>query len=77
MNGIDDRILMAYLDGELDRADQARVGRALAVDAGLRERLETQHRLGVRLAGHYDPIAREDVPEHLREIVERLAAELV
>ena len=77
MNGINDQILMAYLDGELDAADQSRVGQAIAVDAGLRERLETQHRLGVRLADHYDPIAREDVPEHLREIVERHAAELV
>ena len=72
---IDDDILMAFVDGELDAAEQARVGRAIDVDAGLRERLETQHRLGVRLADHYDPIAREDVPEHLREIVERLAAE--
>ena len=30
-----------------------------------------------RLADRYDPITREDIPEHLREIVERHAAALV
>jgi anti-sigma factor RsiW len=77
MIGIDDQILMAYLDGELDPVEHARVGQALIADARLRERLVTQRRLGMRLADRYDPIAREDIPEHLREIVEGRAAALV
>ena len=74
MKGVDDPILMAYLDGELDPVGSARVGQALAADAGLRERLEAQRRLRARLADRYDPIVREDVPERLLEIVERHAA---
>ena len=74
MNGVDDPILMAYLDGELDPVERARIEQALAADAGLRERLEAQRRLRARLADRYDPIVREDVPEHLLEIVERHAA---
>jgi len=74
MKGVDDPILMAFLDGELDPFERARVERALCADVGLRERLESQRRLRARLADRYDPIVREDVPEHLREIVERHAA---
>ena len=77
MIGINDQTLMAYLDGELDPVEHARVGQALAADARLREQLATQRRLGMRLADRYDPIAREDIPEHLREIVEGRAAALV
>ena len=74
MNGVEDPILMAFLDGELDPFERARIEQALAADAGLRERLEVQRRLRARLADRYDPIVREDVPEHLLEIVERRAA---
>ena len=77
MKGVDDLILMAYLDGELDPVERAGVEQALAADVELRERLEAQRRLRARLADRYDPIVREDVPDHLREIVERLTAELV
>ena len=77
MNGIDDQIMMAYLDGELDPTEHARVGQALVTQARPRERLATLRRLGMRLADRYDPIAREDIPEHLREIVEGRAAALV
>jgi len=74
MNGVDDPILMAFFDGELDPFERARIEQALAADAGLRERLEVQRRLRARLADRYDPIVREDLPEHLLEIVERHAA---
>jgi anti-sigma factor RsiW len=74
MNGVDDPILMAFLDGELEPVERARIEQALAADAGLCERLEAQRRLRARLADRYDPIVREDVPEHLLEIVERHAA---
>ena len=74
MKGVEDPILMAFLDGELDPLERARIEQALAADAGLRERLEVQRRLRARLADRYDPIVREDVPEHLLEIVERRAA---
>lgn len=39
MEPIDDETLMAYADGELPAAERARVDRALARDAALRERL--------------------------------------
>ena len=77
MNGVDDPILMAFLDGELEPLERAHIEQALAADAGLRERLEVQRRLRARLADRYDPIVREDVPERLREIVESHAAALV
>lgn len=40
MNEIDDLTLMAYLDGELDPAEHARIRRALAADPAARQRLD-------------------------------------
>ena len=53
MNGVEDPILMAFLDGELDPFERARIEQALTADAGLRE----------RLAGFYGPSARLDLVE--------------
>ena len=67
---IDDNLLMAYADGELDELGRARVERAIAEDAALRARLEQQQRLRATLAAHYGPTAEEDVPERLRALLE-------
>jgi hypothetical protein len=67
---IDDDLLMAYADGELDELGRARVERAIAEDDGLRARLEQQQRLRATLAAHYGPAAEEEVPERLRAMLE-------
>lgn len=67
---IDDDLLMAYADAELDEVSRARVERAIAEDPALRARLEQQQRLRATLAAHYGPTAEEEVPERLRAILE-------
>ena len=67
---IDDDLLMAYADGELDELGRARVERAIGEDDGLRARLEQQQRLRATLAAHYGPTAEEEVPERLRSMLE-------
>jgi hypothetical protein len=67
---IDDALLMAYLDGELDAAEQARVAQAVANDPALQQQLETQRALRDRLRAHYDPVAEEEVPVRLRALLE-------
>ncbi|HYD12283.1 MAG TPA: anti-sigma factor [Allosphingosinicella sp.] len=67
---IDDDMLMAFVDGELDDIGRARVERAVAQDPALRRRLEEQQRLRDRLSAHYGPIAEEEVPERFRSMLE-------
>ncbi len=70
MTGMDDDMLMAYLDGELGPIEAKRVEQALAENPELRRRIEVQQRLRARLAAHYDPAAREPVPERFRAMLE-------
>jgi hypothetical protein len=67
---IDDDLLMAFLDGELDEMTRVRVERALAADADLRARLDVQHRLRARLAAHYGPAIEEEVPARFRAMLD-------
>jgi len=67
---IEDDLLMAYADGELDEVSRARVERAIAEDPALRGRLDQQRRLRATLAAHYGPTAEEAVPERLRAMLE-------
>jgi hypothetical protein len=67
---VDDEMLMAYLDGELDEVGCARVERALAEDEGLRARLEVQQRLRERLSARFDPVLDEIVPDRFREMLD-------
>ena len=69
MMAIDEEMLVAYADGELDPEARAEVKRALAADAELRERLQRQQRLRTRLAAHYGPVAEEKVPERLTALL--------
>lgn len=70
MMAIDDAMLMAFVDGELDEVGRARVERALAEDPALKARLEQQQRLRDRLAAHYGPALAEEVPERFRALLE-------
>jgi hypothetical protein len=67
---IDDDILMAFADGELDEISRARVERAVAADPALRARLEQQLKLRATLADFYRPTAEEPVPARLRAMLE-------
>lgn len=67
---IDDDLLMALADGELDGVTRARVERAVAEDPALKARLDVQQRLRARLAAHYAPAVEEEVPERLRAMLE-------
>lgn len=67
---IDNDLLMAFADGELDEVTRARVERAIAEDPALQARLEVERRLRARLAAYYGPAAEEEVPERLRALLE-------
>lgn len=70
MSGIDEAMLIALVDGELDEVTRRRVERAVQDDPALARRLAMHHAVRDRLARHYAPIAREPVPDHLRRMVE-------
>jgi hypothetical protein len=67
---IEDDILMAYADGELDEIARRRVERAIAGDPSLQARLAQQQKLRATLAAHYAPVEEEEVPERLRALLE-------
>jgi len=67
---IDDDMLMAFVDGELDEVNRARVERAAAGDPALQARIEHQQRLRDRLNAHYGPTADEEIPERFRTMLE-------
>jgi hypothetical protein len=62
---ISDEELMAYLDGELGAADQARVAAAIGADPALAARVDEQQRLHARLRAHFDPVLSEPLPASL------------
>lgn len=65
MTDIDEAMLIAWVDGELDEVSRRRVDRAVAEDPALAARLETHRALRARLTGHYAPVAAEPVPDAL------------
>ena len=66
---ISDRILMAYVDGELDPAQRAGVEQAAARDPVMAERLKAHAALRARVAETFANIADQPVPEALRALV--------
>lgn len=74
MTDIDEAMLIAMVDGELDEVNRRRVERAVAGDPALAERLAQHRRLRERLAGHYAPVAQEPVPDRLRSLLEESEA---
>jgi hypothetical protein len=67
---IDNDMLMAFVDGELDEISRARVERAVAEDPALRARLTQQQKLRATLAAFYGPTAEEAVPERFRAMLD-------
>lgn len=74
MMRIDDEMLMAFLDGELEGAERDAVERALQDDPDLRAKLDMQQRLRSTLKSHYDPVATEEVPDRLLALLGATAA---
>ncbi|MFC3440989.1 anti-sigma factor family protein [Sphingobium rhizovicinum] len=74
MSQIDEAMLIALVDGELDEVNRRRVERAVADDPALAERLAMHRRLRDRLSGHYAPVAQEPVPQRLRALLEQSEA---
>lgn len=70
MTKIDETLLIAYADGELDAETRAEVERAIAADPKLAAIVEKHRRLRDRLAGHFAPVAEEPVPDALRKLIE-------
>jgi hypothetical protein len=70
MSGIDEQMLMAFVDGELDEVNRARVERAAVADPALAGAIAEQRHVREWLAGHYAPIADEPVPERLQSMLE-------
>lgn len=62
---ISDELLSAYIDGELDDGDRARVEQAIARDARLAQRVAQQRALRGRLRNVFDGALRESVPQRL------------
>lgn len=73
MTDIDEAMLIALVDGELDEVNRRRVERAVAADPALAARLAQHRSLRARLAGHYAPVAQESVPDRLRAVLEESA----
>ncbi|WP_150290252.1 anti-sigma factor family protein [Sphingobium estronivorans] len=70
MTDIDEAMLIAWVDGELDEVTRRRVDRAVAEDPALAGRLEMHRRLRERVSGHYAPVEAEPVPPAMRALLE-------
>lgn len=66
---ISDETLAAYIDGELDGAERARIEQAIAEDAQLAQRVAQQRALRDRLRGAYNGVLHEVVPQRLARAV--------
>lgn len=69
MSNVTESMLMAYVDGELNAVENARVEQAVALDPGLRRELAAQRRLKSTLSARYDPVLDENVPERFRAML--------
>ncbi len=69
MNQIDEAMLIALVDGELDEVNRRRVERAVADDPALAQRLAQHRALRETLSGHYRPVAEEPVPDRFRALL--------
>ena len=70
MTDIDETMLIALVDGELDEVSRRRIERAVAEDPALAARLDMHVRLRERLADHYAPIETEPVPAAMRALLQ-------
>lgn len=75
MNPIDDDILQAYVDGELDASDAARIDAALAHDAALARHVQQARDLRAQLRAAFDPVLDEPVPARLSALLQPPSAQ--
>jgi hypothetical protein len=75
MNPIDDDILQAYVDGELDAASAARIEAALAHDAALARRVQQARDVRAQLRAAFDPVLDEPVPARLSVLLQPRSAQ--
>ncbi len=75
MNPIDDDTLQAYVDGELDASDAARVDAALTHDDVLARRVRQARAVRAQLRAAFDPVLDEPVPERLSALLQPPAAQ--
>jgi Putative zinc-finger len=68
--------LLAYVDGELDAADRARVEAAIETDELLARRVATQRGLRARLNASYNAVLDEAVPQRLTDVLNRRPADV-
>ena len=68
---IPDEMLAAYVDGELEGAERARIEQAIEQDAQLAQRVAQQRALRDRLRGAYNGVLQEAVPQRLAQAVKR------
>lgn len=61
--------IMAYVDGESDAAERARITQAALADPDLADRIAGERALRARLAAHYAPGAVEDLPPAWAEAI--------
>jgi len=65
-----DEQVNAFVDGQLDAPDAARLAQQLPQDALLAARVERQRALRARLAAAFDPVLEEAVPARLLQVLE-------
>jgi anti-sigma factor RsiW len=65
MQKLNDELLVAYLDGELDDKQQADVEARLEEDAAARDRLTRLGESTALVRAAFDELLREEVPQHL------------
>ena len=70
MNLIDDDTLQAYVDGQLDATQAARIDAALAQDELLARRVRQARALKERLHAAFDPVLDEPVPARLSALLQ-------
>lgn len=61
--------IAAYVDGELDLVSAKRLEKAMAEDAPLAKAVEAERTLRARLSAHFDPVAKERVPDRLAALL--------
>lgn len=67
---LDDEMLMAYADGELDPLNAKRVEKAIAADPALAEIVEGHRALRSKLGDAFAPVLDQPVPDHLAAMLQ-------
>lgn len=66
---VTDEVIGAFVDGELEAAEAAALGRAAAADPELATRIERQDRLRAALRGAHSPVLSEAPPDRLAQLL--------